>query len=113
MDGSPRTSMTPPPPSPSYADVDAETKRLRDHQQTREELLGRVHGLKNELAEWRFKMDGRVKDYRGELSALKETLASEVGALRKDLEETSARLKKQILVGDRDGASSSPARLVR
>lgn len=112
MDGSPRTSGAPGTThhhTQSY--VDAETKQLRDHQQSREELLSKVHGLKNELQDWRYKMDGQVKNYRGELSSLKETLANEVASLRKELEETSERLKKQILVGDND---RSPAeRLLR
>lgn len=112
MDGSPRTSGAPGTThhhTQSY--VDAETKQLRDHQQSREELLSKVHGLKNELQDWRYKMDGQVKNYRGELSSLKETLANEVASLRKELEETSERLKKQILVGDND--RSPTGRLLR
>jgi len=112
MDGSPRTSGAPGTTHHHHQSyVDAETKQLRDHQQSREELLSKVHGLKNELQDWRYKMDGQVKNYRGELSSLKETLANEVASLRKELEETSERLKNQILVGDND---RSPAgRLLR
>jgi chromosome segregation ATPase len=69
----------------------------QEHQQTREELLNRVHALKSELQEWRYKMDGQVKNYKGELAALKETLASETGALRRELEETNERLKRQAV----------------
>lgn len=69
----------------------------QEHQQTREELLNRVHALKSELQEWRYKMDGQVKNYKGELAALKETLASETAALRRELEETSERLKRQAV----------------
>ena len=45
-------------------------------------------------------MDSQVKNYRGELSALKETLGNEVAALRRELEETSERLKTNIVKHD-------------
>jgi len=48
-------------------------------------------------------MDDRVKNYRGELSALKETLGNEVAALRQELEATSERLKKNIVKHDYHG----------
>jgi hypothetical protein len=48
-------------------------------------------------------MDSQVKNYRGELSSLKETLGSEVAALRRELEETSERLKKNIVKHDVHG----------
>ena len=39
-------------------------------------MLNRVHALKSELQEWRYKMDGQVKNYKGELASLRETLAA-------------------------------------
>ena len=60
-------------------------------------MLNRVHALKSELQEWRYKMDAQVKNYKGELASLGETLASETTALRKELEETNERLKRQAM----------------
>ena len=58
--------------------------------------MNRVHSLKAELHDWRYKMDAKVKNYKGELSELKDTLHNETEALRRELEETSTRLKRQI-----------------
>ena len=80
----------------------------QDHQQTREELLNRVHALKTELQDWRYKMDNQVKNYKGELASLKETLSSEVQALRKELEETSDRLKRSIVSTSSVSTGHSP-----
>jgi len=77
--------------------------------------LNRVHLLKTELQDWRYKMDAKVKNYKGELASLKETLASETDALRRELEESSARLKRQIATNrdERGTLTSGASRLHR
>ena len=67
-----------------------------------------MHALKTELHDWRYKMDNQVKNYKGELASLKETLSSEVQALRKELEETSDRLKRSIVSTSSVSTGHSP-----
>ena len=67
-----------------------------------------MHALKTELQDWRYKMDNQVKNYKGELASLKETLSSEVQALRKELEETSDRLKRSIVSTSSVSTGHSP-----
>ena len=43
-------------------------------------MLNCVHALKSELQEWRYKMDGQVKNYKGELASERDAGERDDGA---------------------------------
>jgi uncharacterized coiled-coil DUF342 family protein len=55
-----------------------------------------VSNLKQDLQDWRFKLDNQVKAYRGELGDLRKTLNSEVAQLRDEFQDLRATLRQQL-----------------
>ena len=49
-----------------------------------------------ELAEWRGKLDAKMKGYRGELGDMRQKLNSEVETLREQFKDLKASLKDQL-----------------
>ena len=46
-------------------DVKVESEHLSKLAESKEELISKVSGLKRDLLEWRTKLDGQVKTFRG------------------------------------------------
>ena len=55
-----------------------------------------MSNLKQDLQDWRFKLDNQVKAYRGELGDLRKTLNSEVAQLRDEFQDLRATLRQQL-----------------
>ncbi|KAH9683424.1 Uveal autoantigen with coiled-coil/ankyrin [Citrus sinensis] len=58
------------------------TPSVPELNESRAELLNRIQGLKQDLQNWRSKLDTQVKIYRDELTDMKKTLSVEVEQLR-------------------------------
>ncbi|CAA7399916.1 unnamed protein product [Spirodela intermedia] len=69
--------------------------RLAELAESREELVGRVQGLKEELQNWRLKLDTQVKTYKNELSELKMSLNTELEKLKSEFQELRTTLEQQ------------------
>ncbi|KAL7210456.1 hypothetical protein ACSBR1_031917 [Camellia fascicularis] len=74
-----------PPPAPLSSELS----------ESRQELLNRIQGLKQDLQGWRSKLDTQVKVYRDELSELKKSLNVEVDQLRSEFQELRTTLQQQ------------------
>ncbi|THF99936.1 hypothetical protein TEA_002464 [Camellia sinensis var. sinensis] len=69
--------------------------KIAELSESRQELLGRIQGLKQDLQGWRSKLDTQVKVYRDELSELKKSLNVEVDQLRSEFQELRTTLQQQ------------------
>ncbi|KAK6138916.1 hypothetical protein DH2020_027331 [Rehmannia glutinosa] len=79
------SDSTPPIPPPAVLSVELA--------ESRQELLGRIQNLKQDLQNWRMKLDTQVMVYRDELSELKKSLNTEVEQLR-TLQDDSGDIKE-------------------
>jgi hypothetical protein len=61
-----------------------------------DQVVGRVKGLKQELANWRVGVESHLGALRHELDGLQESLAAEMGALRGDLKEMKERISQEL-----------------
>ncbi|KAF2289185.1 hypothetical protein GH714_029281 [Hevea brasiliensis] len=68
---------------------------IRELNESRTELLSRIQGLKQDMQNWRSKLDTQVKIYRDELSELKKSLNVEVEQLRSEFQELRNTLQQQ------------------
>ena len=96
-----------------------ESEHLSKLAESKEELISKVSMLKKDLLEWRTKLDGQVKTFRGvrcsdamsrshvdprslsmqqEITDLRRTLTSEIDLLRGDFIELKQALKNQLEV---------------
>ncbi|XP_073132819.1 uncharacterized protein [Henckelia pumila] len=69
--------------------------KIAELAESRQELMNRIQTLKQDLQNWRMKMDTQVKVYRTELSELKNSLNSEVEQLRSEFQELRSTLQQQ------------------
>ncbi|EYU43013.1 hypothetical protein MIMGU_mgv1a016866mg [Erythranthe guttata] len=69
--------------------------KIAELTESRQELLGRIQNLKQDLQNWRTKLDGQVKVYRDELSQLKQSLTTEVEQLRTEFQDLRTTLQQQ------------------
>ncbi|PSS18211.1 Centrosomal protein [Actinidia chinensis var. chinensis] len=69
--------------------------KIAELSESRQELLTRIQGLKQDLQSWRSKLDTQVKNYRDELSELKKSLNVEVEQLRSEFQELKTTLHQQ------------------
>ncbi|XP_047318662.1 uncharacterized protein LOC124921993 isoform X2 [Impatiens glandulifera] len=69
--------------------------RLTELNESRDELLTRIQGLKHDLQNWRSKLDSQVKTHREELSELKKSLNHEVEELRLEFQGLKTTLEQQ------------------
>ncbi|XVF66234.1 hypothetical protein PTKIN_Ptkin10aG0019200 [Pterospermum kingtungense] len=76
--------------------------KIEELNQSRTELLGRIQGLKQDLQNWRSKLDNQVKIYRDELTELKKTLNVEVEQLRT---VSASSIKKNFILNEKDKLS--------
>ncbi|KAL6519835.1 hypothetical protein OROMI_032729 [Orobanche minor] len=63
--------------------------------ESRQELLDRIQNLKQDLQNWRMRLDTQVKVYHDELSQLKKSLNTEVDQLRTEFQELRTTLQQQ------------------
>ncbi|CAA0834178.1 Unknown protein [Striga hermonthica] len=71
------------------------TSKIAELAESRKELLGRIQNLKQDLQNWRMKLDTQVKVYHDELSELKKSLNTEVEQLRTEFRELRTTLQQQ------------------
>ncbi|XP_057772356.1 uncharacterized protein LOC130991920 isoform X1 [Salvia miltiorrhiza] len=69
--------------------------KIAELAESRQELVSRIHNLKQDLQNWRMKLDTQVKVYRDELSELKKSLNTEVDQLRTEFQELRTTLQQQ------------------
>ncbi|KAK8507115.1 hypothetical protein V6N13_069906 [Hibiscus sabdariffa] len=69
--------------------------KIAELNESRAELLNRIQGLKQDMQNWRSKLDTQVKVYRDELTDLKKTLNVEVEQLRTEFQELRSTLHQQ------------------
>ncbi|XP_010259642.1 PREDICTED: uncharacterized protein LOC104598988 isoform X4 [Nelumbo nucifera] len=87
------------------------SSRIAELNESRSELLSRIQGLKQDLQNWRSKLDTQVKIYRDELSELKKSLNVEVEQLRflQDLSEDVDETKNPEAEVNNAEENSAPA----
>ncbi|GLU08372.1 hypothetical protein SLE2022_252900 [Rubroshorea leprosula] len=93
-------SSTPPLPAsaplaPKKENITPIGSKIAELNESRAELLNRIQGLKQDLQNWRSKLDTQVKIYRDELTELKKTLNVEVEQLRSEFQELRNTLHQQ------------------
>ncbi|KAL6548259.1 hypothetical protein OROGR_008680 [Orobanche gracilis] len=71
------------------------TPKIAALAESRQELLDRIQNLKQDLQNWRMKLDTQVKVYHNELSQLKKSLNTEVDQLRTEFQELRTTLQQQ------------------
>ncbi|XP_044498553.1 uncharacterized protein LOC123220402 isoform X2 [Mangifera indica] len=69
--------------------------KITELNESRAELLNRIQGLKQDLQNWRSKLDTQVKIYRDELCEMKKSLSVEVEQLRSEFQELRTTLHQQ------------------
>uniref|UniRef100_A0A2P2KLC9 CAP-Gly domain-containing linker protein 1-like isoform X1 n=1 Tax=Rhizophora mucronata TaxID=61149 RepID=A0A2P2KLC9_RHIMU len=69
--------------------------KLAELNESRTELLSRIQGLKQDLQNWRSKLDTQAKIYRDELLELKKSLNVEVEQIRSEFQELRSTLQQQ------------------
>lgn len=69
---------------------------LTDLDASREDVLDRIQSLKNDLQDWRGKLDTQIKTHRQELGDMKNLLNDEVEQLRSEFQELKNSLLKQL-----------------
>ncbi|XP_078175746.1 uncharacterized protein LOC144569328 isoform X2 [Carex rostrata] len=79
----------------SKEDMQPVADKIAELNESQSELLGRLRGLKEDLQNWRVKLDTQVKTYKDELSDLKKALGSEMEQLTLDFQELRTTLQKQ------------------
>ncbi|XP_021291337.1 CAP-Gly domain-containing linker protein 1 [Herrania umbratica] len=94
------SDSTPPLPvtaplAPKKENMTPVGSKIAELNESRTELLSRIQGLKQDLQNWRSKLDTQVKIYRDELTELKKTLNVEVEQLRTEFQELRTTLHQQ------------------
>ncbi|XP_075512370.1 uncharacterized protein LOC142547795 isoform X2 [Primulina tabacum] len=92
MSNADSTSSTPPPAGPLSAkkeNVIPISPKIAELAESRQELMNRIQTLKQDLQNWRLKMDTQ------ELSELKNSIYSEVEQLRSEFKELRSTLQQQ------------------
>ncbi|KAG8372951.1 hypothetical protein BUALT_Bualt12G0120400 [Buddleja alternifolia] len=84
-----------PPPSVKKKNVTPINPKIAELTESRQELFSRIQNLKQDLQNWRMKMDTQVKVHRDELSELKKSLNTEVDQLRSEFQELRTTLQQQ------------------
>ncbi|XP_008801067.2 uncharacterized protein LOC103715271 isoform X2 [Phoenix dactylifera] len=69
--------------------------RITELNESQSELLLRLQGLKQDMQNWRSKLDTQVKIYKDELSELKKVLNTELERLRSEFTELRTTLQMQ------------------
>ncbi|KAL0388774.1 UNVERIFIED_CONTAM: hypothetical protein Sradi_2759200 [Sesamum radiatum] len=97
MENSDSTPSVPPPAplSEKKENVTPINPKFAELAESRQELLSRIQNLKQDLQNWRMKLDTQVKVYRDELSDLKKSLNTEVEQLRTEFQELRTTLQQQ------------------
>ncbi|KAL3648700.1 hypothetical protein CASFOL_005103 [Castilleja foliolosa] len=94
----PNSTPSVPPPAAITVNKDNATPitpKIAELAESRQELLGRIQNLKQDLQSWRMKLDTQVKVYHDELSELKKSLNTEVDQLRTEFQELRTTLQHQ------------------
>ncbi|KAJ8470419.1 hypothetical protein OPV22_024762 [Ensete ventricosum] len=82
-------------PSTKQDDLQPVAAKVAELNESQSELLARLQGLKQDLQNWRGKLDTQVKTYKDELSELKSRLNTDLGQLRSDFKDLKTTLQKQ------------------
>lgn len=83
------------PLSPKNENVATVKTRISELTESRTELTNRIQSLKQDLQNWRTRLDTQVKTYRDELTGLKQSLNSEVEQLSHDFQDLRTSLQQQ------------------
>ncbi|XP_020101142.1 uncharacterized protein LOC109719048 [Ananas comosus] len=94
-DPAPSSPPLAPAPTAKREDLQPVGEKIAELNESQSELLGRLRGLKEDLQNWRSKLDTQVKTYKDELTDLKQTLNTELEQLRLDFQELRTTLQKQ------------------
>ncbi|KAJ9181927.1 hypothetical protein P3X46_005970 [Hevea brasiliensis] len=86
---------SPAPLAPKKENITPIGSKIAELNESRTELLSRIQGLKQDMQNWRSKLDTQVKIYRNELSELKKSLNVEVEQLRSEFQELRNTLQQQ------------------
>ncbi|CAL9772556.1 unnamed protein product [Musa acuminata subsp. burmannicoides] len=82
-------------PSTKQDDLQPVAAKVAELNESQSELLERLQGLKQDLQNWRSKLDTQVKTYKDELSELKSRLNTDLDQLRSDFKDLKTTLQKQ------------------
>ncbi|KAA3480913.1 Uveal autoantigen with coiled-coil domain and ankyrin repeat isoform 2 [Gossypium australe] len=94
-DSTPPLPLSSAPLPPKKENITPVGSKIAELNESRTELLNRIQGLKQDLKNWRSKLDTQVKIYRDELTELKKTLNVEVEQLRSEFQELRNSLHQQ------------------
>ncbi|GKV31502.1 hypothetical protein SLEP1_g40188 [Rubroshorea leprosula] len=83
------------PLAPKKENITPIGSKIAELNESRAEVLNRIQGLKQDLQNWRSKLDTQVKIYSDELTELKKTLNVEVEHLRSEFQELRNTLHQQ------------------
>lgn len=83
------------PLAPKKENITPVGSKIAELNESRAELLNRIQGLKQDLQNWRSKLDTQVKIYRDELTDMKKSLSVEVEQLRSEFQELRNTLQQQ------------------
>ncbi|KAG1338704.1 CAP-Gly domain-containing linker protein 1 [Cocos nucifera] len=95
LDPAPSPPAVAPLPSPPKVQFQPLGDRITELNESQSELLLKLQGLKQDLQDWRSKLDTQVKIYKDELSDLKKALNTELGQLRSEFKELRTTLQMQ------------------
>ncbi|XP_010921807.1 uncharacterized protein [Elaeis guineensis] len=95
LDPAPSPPAVVPLPSPPKVQFQPLGDRITELNESQSELLLKLQGLKQDLQNWRSKLDTQVKLYKDELSDLKKALNTELGQLRSEFTELRTTLQMQ------------------
>ncbi|RZC83090.1 hypothetical protein C5167_045875 [Papaver somniferum] len=78
--------------APTHVAISSQIGELTE---SRQELLTRIKGLKQDLQRWKSKIETQAKAYRGEIFQLKVSLDAEVENLKTELQDLWTTLQQQ------------------
>eukprot|EP01024_Parvocaulis_polyphysoides_P007037 TRINITY_DN12129_c0_g1_i2.p3 TRINITY_DN12129_c0_g1~~TRINITY_DN12129_c0_g1_i2.p3 ORF type:complete len:125 (-),score=18.09 TRINITY_DN12129_c0_g1_i2:337-711(-) len=93
-------------------EVQVDSAAIKNLQENKDELLGRIQGLKKDLTDWRGRLDEQVKAYREELGTLRKSLNDEVENLRSEFQDLRVTLKNQLELTASMAAREAPKNIL-
>eukprot|EP01023_Acetabularia_acetabulum_P022993 TRINITY_DN2258_c0_g1_i1.p1 TRINITY_DN2258_c0_g1~~TRINITY_DN2258_c0_g1_i1.p1 ORF type:complete len:167 (-),score=35.97 TRINITY_DN2258_c0_g1_i1:152-652(-) len=93
-------------------EIKVDSAAIKNLQENKDELLGRIQGLKKDLTDWRGRLDEQVKSYREELGTLRKSLNDEVENLRSEFQDLRVTLKTQLELTASMAAREAPKHML-
>ncbi|KAK8954618.1 hypothetical protein KSP39_PZI002714 [Platanthera zijinensis] len=81
--------------SPKRDDPHPMASKIAELNVSQSELMNKLQGLKQDLQDWRSKLDTQVKTYKEELTDLKMTLNTDLDQLKSGFQELRIALQQQ------------------